>query len=170
MRELEGSARGEIETLENITKQLDADLDFLVWELRPTALDDLGLVEALTDYVATWSKYFGLQAQLHTRGMQSRRLASQIEIMLYRVAQEALNNVAKHAAAKRVELILEQRSDHVSLIIEDDGIGFDPDAVGENAKGLGLTGMRERAAFAGGTAAVESRPDAGTTVFVRIPT
>lgn len=170
MDALHATARDEIGTLEGITEQIDADLDFLVWELRPTTLDDLGLAEALTDYVATWSKYFGLPVQLHTRGMQRERLAGDIEIMLYRVAQEALNNVVKHAAAKRVELILERRADHVSLIIEDDGVGFDPDAVSANAKGFGLRGMRERVAFAGGTVAFESRPDEGTTIFFRIPT
>jgi PAS domain S-box-containing protein len=169
MRDLKPAVRKELEALESIAKQLDSDIDHLAWELRPTALDDLGLIEALNDYVRTWSKHFGVQVELQTSGAAGGRLPAHIETVLYRIAQEALNNVAKHAAARAVELILEQRAEHVSLIIEDDGIGFDSEAAIADPPGLGLVGMRERAAFAGGTLEIESRPGGGTSVFVRVP-
>lgn len=157
-------------SLKKIVKQLDADVGLLVHDLRPTALDDFGLVAALSNYVRNWSKQFGVRAELHTSGMEKDRLTSEIEIVLYRITQEALTNVAKHANAENVDILLERRSDHVSLIIEDDGGGFDVEqACGANEKGFGLIGMRERAALVAGTLAVESNPGAGATIAVRIP-
>ena len=92
----------------------------------PTALDDLGLRAALANYVQDWSKRVSISAELHTSGLLDDRLASETETTLYRIAQEALTNVAKHARAENVEVILERRADHVMLIVEDDGVGFDP--------------------------------------------
>jgi signal transduction histidine kinase len=89
--------------------------------------------------------------------------------MVYRLAQEALNNVAKHARAQHVDIVLERNADHLSLIVEDDGVGFNPldrETLGE---GLGLTGMRERAALVGADVQIESVPDRGTTVILRVP-
>lgn len=161
----------ELENLEGIVEQLDADLDFLVWQLRPTALDDLGLRDALTDYVENWSRHFGVQARLHARGMEVGRLSSEIETVLYRISQEALNNVAKHAEAQHVDVIIERGREQVALIIEDNGRGFNTELQpAANAKGLGLVGIRERVALTGGTVDIESRVGNGTTVFVRIPT
>jgi signal transduction histidine kinase len=170
MADLPRAARAELDALDSIAKQLDSDVDHLAWELRPTALDDLGLVDALNDYAKTWSAHVGLPVQMHTSEVQRARLSGAVETVLYRIAQEALNNVAKHAAATGVELIVDQRADTVSLIVEDNGVGFDAESVIANPTGLGLVGMRERAAFAGGTVEIESRPGNGTTVFVRIPT
>ena len=161
----------QIEALQKIARQLDADVDHMVWEMRPTALDDLGLQVALSSYFQNWSKHVGVPVQLHVSGMDKERLAPEIETALYRIAQEALNNIAKHAAAKTVAVVLERRDRQVSLIIEDDGVGFDlPQALGIDDKGLGLIGMRERAALIGGSVEMESQPDEGTTVVVRIPT
>jgi len=85
------------------------------------------------------------------------------------IAQEALTNVAKHSQAKNVEVILERRADHVLLIIEDDGVGFDPGgAAGAAGQGFGLLGMRERAGLIGATLQIESSVGAGTTIFVRM--
>lgn len=157
-------------SLEMIVKQLDADVGFLVRDLRPTALDDFGLVVALSNYVRNWSKQCGIRAGFHTSGMEKDRLTSEMETMLYRITQEALTNVAKHANAENVDILLERRSDHVSLIIEDDGGGFDVEQTfGRSEKGIGLISMRERAALVAGTLAVESNPGAGTTIAVRIP-
>jgi signal transduction histidine kinase len=157
-------------SLKKIVKQLDADVGFLVRDLRPTALDDFGLVFALSNYVRNWSKQFGVRAELHTSGIEKHRLTGEIEIVLYRITQEALTNVARHANAENVDIILERRSDHVSLIVEDDGGGFDVEqAFGAGEKGFGLINMRERAALVGGTLAVESNPGAGATIVVRIP-
>ncbi|CAN5722181.1 hypothetical protein BH18ACI4_BH18ACI4_12500 [soil metagenome] len=162
--------REQLEMLEAVAKQLDADVDFLAWELRPAVLDDLGLPAALKAYVQDWSKHFNVLAELQVTGMRKERLTNEIETVLYRITQEALNNAAKHAHAGKVGILLEHYDRHVSLIIEGDGVGFDAgQAFGQNDKGLGLIGMRERAALVGGTAEIESKPDEGTTVFIRIP-
>jgi signal transduction histidine kinase len=144
-------------------------VDFIVWQLRPTALDDLGLAAALADYVNTWSAHFGVGAELHQRGMEPGRLTDEIETAIYRILQEALNNIAKHAAARHVDILLEGRSDHVSLIVEDDGAGIDEKTVGSGDRRLGVIGMRERAALVGGTLDIESHHGHGTTVIARIP-
>lgn len=157
-------------SLKKIVKQLDADVGYLIHVLRPTALDDFGLVVALSNYVRNWSKQCGIRAELHKSGMEKDRLTSEIETVLYRITQEALTNVAKHANAENVDILLERRSDQVSLIIEDDGGGFDVEqAYDASEKRLGLINMRDRAALVGGTLAVESNPGAGATVVVRIP-
>jgi signal transduction histidine kinase len=159
---------GQIEALESVAQQLDRDVDHLVWKLRPTALDDLGLRAALSNYVQDWSKRVGIAAQLHTSGLLDDRLSPDAETTLYRIAQEALTNVAKHARAENVEVILERRSDHVLLVIEDDGVGFDPGDAGTAAQGFGLLGMQERAALVGATLAIESASGTGTTILVRM--
>ena len=161
--------RVQVETLEELARQLDQDVAFRVWELRPTVLEDLGLRAALTNYVSNWSKHFGIPARLHTRPSTDERLTSEIETMLYRLAQEALNNVAKHARAGHVDVVLERGSEYVSVIIEDDGVGFDPADPQTAGDGLGLIGMRERAAMVGADLQIESTPGRGTTVIVRTP-
>jgi PAS domain S-box-containing protein len=156
--------------LEEIATQLNADADFLVWELRPTVLDDLGLLAALTNYVKRWSKHFGIPAELHVGGMEKERLTNEFEITLYRITQEGLTNIAKHARAENVSILLERRNDHVSLIVEDDGVGFDGEQAFDTVKrGFGLLGMRERAMLVGGTFGIESAPGSGTTLIIRIP-
>jgi signal transduction histidine kinase len=161
----------QLEALQAIAAQLDADVDYLVWEMRPTVLDDLGLQAALSSYSQNWSKHFGVHVQLHASGMDEKRLTPEIETALYRIAQEALNNIAKHAQASHVAVVLERRADQISLIIEDDGAGFDlQQAFGADDKGVGLIGMRERAVLVGGTIEIESQPEVGTTVVVRIAT
>jgi PAS domain S-box-containing protein len=162
----DGDIRGEIDALDAIARRLDDDVDELIWQLRPTALDDLGLRAALTNYMQAWSDRTHIPARLHESGLLHERLPTEVETTLYRIAQEALNNVAKHAAAKHVEIILERRPDAVLLIVEDDGRGFD--AGGVNGGGFGLVSMRERAALVGANLDIESTPGQGTTVLVRI--
>jgi PAS domain S-box-containing protein len=174
IRALKESCRGygelapQVETLEQVAQQLDRDVDHLVWELRPTALDDLGLRAALANYVQDWSRRAGIRADLHTTGLSADRLTSEIETTLYRIAQEALNNIAKHAHAGSVDVILERRADYVSLIIEDDGVGFDQAGLTPQ-QGFGLLGMQERAALVGATVQIESAAGEGTTIIVRMP-
>ncbi len=149
------------------------DVHSLVWKLRPPALDDLGLATALERYTAEWAKLSGIPVHFHNCGLDHRRMSSQIETTLYRIAQEALTNVFKHAQARNVSVLLEGQRNQIGLIIEDDGRGFavesmlnrSPDAQGH----VGLLGMRERATLAGGTVNIESSRGSGTTVFVRIP-
>jgi len=158
---------GQIAALETIGRRLDHDVDQLVWELRPTALDDLGLRAALANYVQDWSQRADIPAELHTAGLLDDRLSTEVETTLYRIAQEALNNIAKYSHARQVEVILERRADCVLLIVEDDGIGFDVAQRG-NGAGFGLIGMQERATLIGATLEIESAPEQGTTILVRI--
>jgi two-component system, chemotaxis family, CheB/CheR fusion protein len=163
--------RGRIAELVEIARRLDADVDFLAWELRPSSLDDLGLIVALSNYAQEWTNHFGVRVNFHSAGLGDSRLAPLVETNLYRIAQEALNNVAKHANATNVDMLLERRNDHAVLIVEDNGRGFDPEAVGvsDSGRGMGLIGMRERAALVGGAVEVESESGRGATVFARVP-
>ncbi|HEV7890047.1 MAG TPA: chemotaxis protein CheB [Pyrinomonadaceae bacterium] len=163
--------RGRIEELAELARRLDSDIDFLAWELRPTALDDLGLIVALSNFAQEWAKHFNVKVNFHSRGLGDARLAPLVETNLYRIAQEALNNVSKHAGAANVAMLLERRDGHAVLIVEDDGRGFDPEevTVNESGRGMGLVGMRERASLVGGSIEVESTPGEGTAVFARVP-
>lgn len=158
--------------LQQLLKQLDTEVDFLAWELRPASLDELGLAPALSTFVEEWSKQFGIAAEFHLSEVKEERVPYEVETSLYRIAQEALNNVAKHAKAKHVSVILERRESHVALIIEDDGVGFDPQQVSgsdTSERGLGLINMRERVMLINGTLEIESTPNKGTTIFARVP-
>jgi PAS domain S-box-containing protein len=162
--------RAHVESIEGIAQRIDRDVDHLVWELRPTALDDLGLRAALANYVQDWSGRVGIAAKLHTSGLLDDRLPADAETALYRIAQEALTNVAKHAQAANVDVILERRADNVLLIVEDDGVGFDPAEAGGQGQGFGLLGMQERAGLVGAMLEIESSAGKGTTVLVRMAT
>jgi two-component system CheB/CheR fusion protein len=163
--------REKLEQTKTIAERLDADVDFLAWELRPAALDDIGLAEAMGTFVSQWSNHSGVEAQFHTSGLDKERLSAETETNLYRIMQEALNNTMKYAHARHVDVLLERRDNQVVLIVEDDGVGFNPDneAGGNGDKGMGLIGMRERAALVGGTLQIESKPRGGTTIFARVP-
>ena len=158
----------EIAEAQRQAEQLDRDVDFLAWEIRPAALDDLGLRATLGNFVREWSQYSNIAADFHATGLTRNRLGFEIETNLYRIAQEALNNILKHSKAKNVSVLLEKRGDQVVLIIEDDGVGFNP--AGRKLRGgLGIGGMRERTAIIGGTLEIESARGKGTTVFARLP-
>ncbi|HEX8773672.1 MAG TPA: chemotaxis protein CheB [Pyrinomonadaceae bacterium] len=159
----------QIEQTQTIAARLDADVDFLAWELRPAALDDLGLAAALAHFVREWSKHYNIPADFHGTGTDAQRPSPEVEINLYRIAQEALNNTYKHARASRVDVLLERRDDSVVLIVEDQGVGFDLNDKEQAEGGLGLLGMSERAALVGGALEIESVPGQGTTVFARVP-
>lgn len=160
-----------IEQMQQLAQRVDEDVDFLAWELRPAALDDLGLVVALGNFLQEWSRHFDVQSEFHSTGLTEQRLLPDVETCLYRIAQEVLNNVSKHAQASQVDVILERRDHNVVLIIEDNGVGFDTKQHGAttDGRGLGLIGLSERVGLVGGTLDIESAPDAGTTVYVRAP-
>ncbi len=163
--------RDRIEQTDRIAERLDADVEFLAWELRPAGLDDIGLPGALSKFLREWSNHYGIAAELHVTGLDRQRLGQETETSLYRIAQEALNNIFKHARAARADVLLERRDGQVVMIIEDDGVGFDPTATLRQSddRGLGVIGMHERAALAGGTLDIESEVGKGTTIFVRVP-
>ncbi|MGC2238520.1 MAG: CheR family methyltransferase [Pyrinomonadaceae bacterium] len=161
---------GKIDETQTIARHLDAGIDFLAWELRPAALDDLGLRAALEKYVNEWSHFSGVTAELIGSALKNERFTPEVETNLYRIAQEALNNVHKHAKAKSVEVSLEKRgSDLIVLIIADNGKDFNPKNKANQNKGIGLIGMQERAVLIGGRMEIESAPKKGTTIFVRVP-
>jgi two-component system, NarL family, sensor histidine kinase DevS len=141
------------------------DVRRLAVELRPKALDDFGLVSALERLVETFSEQTGIQVDLEPR-LGEERLSPDVETTLYRITQEALTNVVKHAQAKRVSIVLTRRSGSVAAVIEDDGRGF---SAGSEGNGLGLLGMRERITLVGGRLDVESSPGSGTTLSIEVP-
>jgi PAS domain S-box-containing protein len=164
--------RAQIEMLQEMARRLDEDVAFRVWGLRSAILEARGLAAALRQYVGNWSQHFHVPLRLHTNVSGDDRLPPEVESTMYRVVQEALNNVLKHARAAQVDIALERHADHVSLIIEDDGVGFDASqAATDNDRigGVGLLGMRERAALIGADLQIESTVGRGTTVFVRMP-
>lgn len=154
-----------------LAEELDQNLDALTWDLRPAALDQMGLSAALAGLVQGWSQRFGVAAEFVGSWSDTVRLAPEIEANLYRLGQEALHNVMKHAGATHVSVVLERREAEVVLIIEDNGRGFNATEIMSRSavRGLGLANMRERATLAGGTCVIESSPRQGTTVFVRLP-
>jgi signal transduction histidine kinase len=153
-----------------LAEDLDRSVDFLVWELRPASLDHLGLSPALRGLVDGWAERSNIHTAYRARNVKGLRFSPDIENNLYHLAQEALHNVHKHSGAKNAGVFFEYRDGKAILIIEDDGRGFDPDAISdETDKGMGLVSMRERAALIGGTVEIESSPEAGTTIYVRVP-
>jgi PAS domain S-box-containing protein len=164
--------RDRLQSLQALTDLIGREVHRLAMDLRPTALDDLGLEAALANYAESWSERSGVAVDFQSFGPDAARLPSAAETALYRVAQEALTNVLKHAAARRASLLLQRSAGQAVVVIEDDGAGFDPESVAAPAADegrLGLRGMRERVALIGGTLTVESVPGRGTTVIARVP-
>ena len=151
--------------LQKLTERLVDEAHHLAWELRPAALDDLGLETALSNYVEKWSDRSSISLDFHS-GLDKLRLPAQVEIAVFRIVQEALTNVLKHAQANRVSVMLEYRNDELLVIVEDNGCGFQP---GKERDGLGLLGIHERVALVGGKLNIESELGSGTTLVVRIP-
>jgi two-component system, NarL family, sensor histidine kinase DevS len=152
--------------LRTLVVQALQDVRNLAVELRPSALDDFGLAPALERLVHTFEERSGVQIALQA-SLGAERLPAEAETVLYRVVQEAITNVVKHAGADRVSVVVTRRDGGVSVVVEDDGLGFDPEEVRTDA--LGLVGMRERLALLGGTLTIESTPASGTTLAVYLP-
>jgi len=147
---------------------LSTELHRLAVELRPSALDRVGLIGALEQYAQEFAQRYGLKVQFESGLPASVHLPAEIETSLYRIVQEALTNVARHAQAQSVSVLLQMCEEQIVVTIEDDGKGFDPAQAQKNGR-LGLFGMRERAAMLGGSLNIESAPGEGTTVFVKVP-
>lgn len=156
-------ATGEVAAAESLVSDALGEARRAIGGLRPIVLDDLGLGPALTSLTAS----LGGPAQIEV-DLDDCLVAPHVETALYRVAQEALQNVVKHARATRVTVALRDLHGLVELSVADDGVGFDPAAAGP-AESYGLRGMRERAALVGGQLHLRSAPGAGTTVAVRAP-
>lgn len=156
--------------LEALTAKIGEDVHRTAWELRPTSLDDVGLVRALETYVGDWADRFGITVDLHAGNLGDDRFPTELETNAYRIVQEAMTNVLKHAAASTVSLVLERHGGSLQIIVEDNGKGFDP-AMATGAGQLGLAGMRERLALVGGNLTIDSvgGGNGGTTLYIRIP-
>lgn len=158
------------ERVTELMQRTDAVIDGLhrlAADLRPASLDYLGLEAALRQYTRSVGAKFGLEVHFKARGFTSDRLPSAVETGLYRVVQEAMTNVVRHAHATRVDVLAQHSDDRVMVMVEDDGVGFDLDEVKRDH--FGLLGLRERAEALGGTMTLESAPGAGTTVVVEVP-
>jgi PAS domain S-box-containing protein len=164
------AAHERLQQLREVLDRLEDEIDRLSSELRPPALDELGLEDALRSYAQAWSADSGVAVELHTHGLRTGRLPSLVETTVYRVVQEALTNVRKHAGAHRVGVIVERRLDELRMVVEDDGKGFDPARVGpDGGRHWGLRSMAERAMLVAGQFQVEASPGNGTTVYLAIP-
>ncbi len=160
--------RAKVEELRELTAGALDSVRRMAMDLRPAALDDLGLVPALQSYVQKFSDRWSTAVTLTVGGIK-RRLPAHVELVLYRVVQEALTNVAKHAQAHSCRVRLYRRNGLVTLVISDDGCGFDVTGVQTSeAAGLGLFGMRERLALVRGTLEMQSGVR-GTTITARVP-
>jgi len=165
------AAREWADKLSVLTNEMGQEVHRIALELRPRSLDDISLEEAIRQHLESSAAHGRLDVEFHAKGMEGLKLPMEIASTIYRVVQEALVNVARHAKASRVSVVLERHGDQLSAIVEDDGQGFEADRAG--VKGgtnrLGLLGMRERASLVGGELEIESSPGAGATVFLRIP-
>ena len=154
------------------TKELFESVRHLIFNLRPVALDDLGLHAALGQLIASWAtQQPRVPIAFQAGAVAEDRLPPEVETAIYRVVQEALTNVFRHSAARRVSVVVERHDGMATALITDDGIGFDPQAPADPSRGkrLGLLGMRERTTLAGGTLEIQSSPADGTTVVARFP-
>lgn len=157
------------QALQVAVRSLGEEIGNLAHELRPPSLDTLGLPASLRQFMGEWERATNISAHFDVIGLEGKnpRFAPEIELVLYRVVQEALTNVARHSGAKTVSVLL-QKPDHcLTVIVEDDGQGFDPTQVEKDR--LGLVGMRERLDGVGGTLLIESESESGTTIFARVP-
>lgn len=170
--ELRGGGRNGLDErlagLARVATEAIEELDRLVLDLRPAQLDHLGLVATLRWYLARVQAQTGVVAGLTVHG-ESRRLPPELETTLFRIAQEALTNVVRHANADRVDIVLSFEPDLLSLEVTDDGAGFDAEATSVAPTSLGLLGIRERAQLMGGAMALRSRPGEGTQLSVTVP-
>jgi signal transduction histidine kinase len=166
LRALEESDEANVDALRELVVATLQDVRRLAVQLRPKALDDFGLVPALERLVQTFSESSGIEVHLEPQ-IGAERLPEEIETTLYRIVQEALTNVVKHADASHVSILLVRRDSTVAAVIEDDGRGFDTGAIHE--ENLGLDGMRERVELLDGRMTVETSEGTGTTLRVEVP-
>ncbi|GEM_PF-2279699 len=160
-----------IEDFRQLLMQSLEQVRLLAWKLTPTLLVDLGLKAALESFIDRyWRNQEGWEINLQIHGLDERRLPSEIEVSIYRVVQEALTNIYKHAQASKVWIFINATTDMAEVVIEDNGIGIDLENFNRESKiGMGLTSMQERIELVGGTFFLESSPNQGTAIKIEIP-
>lgn len=159
-----------IAEIKEVTQQTLDEIHYISWSLRPSVLDDLGLLPAIKKYCIEYMKKYDIDIDIQVIGLKRLRLSSLLEVTIYRVIQEALTNAARHAAADNISIILKYSKGVVSVIIEDDGKGFDVNLILDadlTKEHLGLKGMQERIESIGGELVIESNKGIGTTIYVQ---
>ncbi len=165
-----GISPSRVRSLQALVAEIGRDIHRAAADLRPSALDDLGLLRALQALAANCAETSGLRIDVQAAGSDGR-LSSEIDTVIYRLVQEALTNILKHADASAVSVLLDRTADQIRVIVDDDGIGFNVDSsvnIG-GAPQLGLSGMHERLALVGGRMTIESDAGRGTTIFIQVP-
>ncbi len=167
-RHLAPPAQASLRDIEALLEQIEQQLRNFSHDLRPTVLDDYGLLPALQSLAERFSKRFGTPVSVDSKPMP--RMTKTTEAAMYRVAQEALNNVARHAKATRVHIRLWMSPGELHCRIRDDGVGFDPAALPRASKNaLGIIGIRERLNVLGGSLEIQSAPQQGTELKIEVP-
>jgi signal transduction histidine kinase len=159
-------ARGQLQRLQELAGEAMEELRSLIFELRPGSLEGEGLATTLRKHVDVLRRVHGREIELHVAG--APKLAPAVEAEAFRIAQEALHNALRHSQAQRLELSLRAREGGVTLIVADDGVGFDPEDPGLRSRRLGLTSMQERARALGATLTIDSRAGEGTTITLEV--
>jgi signal transduction histidine kinase len=165
LKQLDGESPEAVAELRELVVATLQDVRRLAVELRPKVLDDFGLVPALERLTQGFAEHTGISVDLEASAL-TERLPVEVETAIYRIVQESLTNVVKHAQANSVSVVLTRGDGRIKAVIEDDGTGFDPEV---GSEGIGLIGMRERIALLDGSLAVESSERSGTTVAVEVP-
>jgi signal transduction histidine kinase len=155
-----------IEELRAVVGKTLEEVRTIAWQLRPSALDDLGLISALQRYIDDYQERHQISIDFIASSFNTR-LPVEMEASIYRIVQESLTNIARHSQATAASVVIDRRGNAIRLIIEDNGIGFDPTVVRNS---LGLQGIRERAALFNGRLTIEAQPGQGTSLFIEIPT
>jgi PAS domain S-box-containing protein len=166
------ATRAHVGELRKLTLHVIEEIKRLVTGLRPSVLDDLGLEEALKRLAEDFTQHHGVEIDFQSNGLSERRLPDVVETALYRIVQETLTNIAKHARARNVSLLLRCVPSEVRMIVEDDGCGFDKERalrVDDASTHLGIYGMQKRAILLNGAFTIETTPGRGTTVYVQVP-
>jgi len=161
------SAREQVQKLRELAQDAIQELRSLIFQLRPAAVESDGLAAALEKHVQVLGRVYRQDIDLEVTG--EPRLRPDVDDEVFRIAQEALHNGLKHAAAGRLELLLEEGERRLVLTVRDDGVGFEPGATAHRSRRLGLTSMEERAAALGGTLSIDSAPGKGTTIKLEVP-
>lgn len=158
-----------IEELKSVRKMIRSSLyevRRIIYDLRPMALDDLGLIPTIKKYIANLSDFHKIDIDFMIIGDQ-KRLEPKYEVALFRLMQESVQNTIKHAHSKRIQIKIQAEKNHIILIVKDDGKGFDVNI--KKDKSFGLIGMRERVQMLNGELDIHSKPNAGTTVMIKVP-
>jgi signal transduction histidine kinase len=159
-----------ISEMRNLASTTLKEVHRLAVELRPTVLDDIGLIPAIERFVQTYARNYNIDIDFHVQNKNKERLSSEVETALYRIVQEGLTNIVKYAKAKNVSVLLDIKDSGVKLIVEDDGVGFEADKVEYSEdRHLGIAGMKERTLLLNGTFTIESGQGQGTTIYACIP-